>query len=246
MKKALCLILALILTCALMPAALAEYEPPVYEATEGTPYGIPLPTSVDDIDFAAVINGHTYRRLLDLVDNIEVKSDMHQEAQGQTFDMLIDDYYFLDNGQYVSYSEQTDKTYNSMSYQLFLYDKDDPYYYVRHMGGRDKYEAQAEYIDMMLDNTLCPLSPNFFDFNVTSAEEVDGLYVYAFEMTPRTDLGEDVNITVSYSDCSLKVDPATGLIRGFGYDQVSQYGEQIISAEVNYNVDKEPDYSIKY
>jgi len=58
--------------------------------------------------------------------------------------MLIDDYYFLDNGQYVSYSEQTDKTYNATSYQLFLYDKDDPYYYVRHMGGRDKYEAQAE------------------------------------------------------------------------------------------------------
>ena len=49
MKKALCLILALILTCALMPGALAEYEPPVYEATEGTPYGIPLPTSVDDM-----------------------------------------------------------------------------------------------------------------------------------------------------------------------------------------------------
>ena len=109
MKKALCLILALILTCALMPAALAEYEPPVYEATEGTPYGIPLPTSVDDIDFAAVINGHTYRRLLDLVDNIEVKSDMHQDAQGQTFDMLIDDYYFLDDGQYVSYSIQNQK-----------------------------------------------------------------------------------------------------------------------------------------
>ena len=42
------------------------------------------------------------------------------------------------------------------------------------------------------------------------------------------------------------MDPATGLIRGFGYDQVSQDGEQIISAEVNYNVDKEPDYTIKY
>ncbi len=242
MKKILCIILAVILTSALIPTAFAEFEP-----AEDTPYGIPLYEKAEDVDIGTVLMGHTYRRMLDLVDNIEVKQDMLQVSQGQTISMILDDYYFLDNGQYVKYSEQTDKEHNATSYQLFLYDKDDPYYYVKHQGGRDKYEAQAEYIDMMLDMRFCGVSSYYFDFEITNAELVDGLYVCEFNAVPKADLEDGVEIPVSYSGCSVTIEPETSLLRGYTYRQErKEYGEETVSAEVNYNVDKEPDYSIKY
>lgn len=242
MRKVLSLILVLMLTLALFPTAMAEFEP-----VEGTPYGIPLFETVDDVDFQAVIAGHTYRRLLDCFDNFEVKSDMLQKAQNGTFDMLIDDYYFLDNGQYVQYSEQTSKEYNSTTYQLFLYDRDDPYYYIRHPGGRDKYDVPAEYVDQMLDGPICALSPFYFDFVVNSAEVVDGLYVYKFDMVPKEEIvAEYGDMGVSYSDCSITIDPETSLIRAFSYQQITERAESTYSSEVFYNVDKQPDYSIKY
>ena len=245
MKKALCLLLALILTLALLPTAFAELEPD--QEAEGTPYGIPLFETIDDVDFTAVIEGHRYKRLLDLFDNIEVKMDLHQDQQGDIFDMLIDDYYFRDNGQYVHYSEQMDKTYNSMSYQLFLYDKEEPFYYMKHMGGRDKYEVPAEYVDGMLNGLVCGLSPTYFDFVINSAEVVDGLYVFQFDMVPNEEMvAEYGEPDVSYSDCSLTIDPETSLIRAYSYHQVSEHADAIYNAELFFNVDKEPDYSLKY
>lgn len=241
MRKTLSAILILALILALLPVAFADFEP-----VEGTPYGIPLFETIDDIDFNAVSGGHSTRRLLDLVDNFEVKQDLSQDAQGQKMNMLIDDYYFLDDGQYVNYSEQTDKQYNMTSYQIFLYDKDDPYYYVKFPGGRNKFPAQAEYIDRMLDNTMVPFNTEYFDIDMKSAEEVDGLWVYQFDMTQRTDLDPAPEVTVTFTDCSLTLDPETSLIRGFAYHQVSDYADMVVSAEVNYNVDKEPDYTIKY
>ena len=123
MKKTLCMLLALVLMLALLPAAYAEYSP-----VEGTPYGLPLLEKPEDLDLEAVINGHTLKRLLDLVDNIQVKRDMKQKAQGHDIHMLLDDYYYLDEGQYVNYSIQTDMSSSAKykTYQLFLFDKEDP------------------------------------------------------------------------------------------------------------------------
>ena len=240
MKKILCMILALIFVLALIPAASADFEP-----AEGTPYGIPLFETVNDIDLAAVCAGHSTRRLLDLTGNIEVKYDLLQTMQGQTVKMLVDDFTFLDDGQYVNYSVQTDKTYNSTSYQLFLYDKDDPYYYVKHMGGRDKFEAQAEYIDSMLDYSFCPFDPDYWTIDIVSAEVVDGLYVYELDVKLKEDLQVENDMTMD--NCTLKLDPETSLIRGYSYHRViSNYGEMTQTAEVNYGVDQKPDYSIKY
>ena len=241
MRKVLSLILVMLMTLSLIPGAFAEFEP-----VEGTPYGIPLFETVDDVDLMAVAYGHTYRRLLDLVDNIEIKNDMKQNAQGQSIHMLIDDFYFLDDGQYVQYSEQTDKNYNAMSYQLFLFDKDDPYYYSKHMGGRDKFDVPPEYIDGMLDSSICPCAPDVFDMKIVSAEVVDGLYVIKYEaaMKPAPDGSTPGNY--SFTNCSLTIDPETSLIRGYTFDVSGDFGEQSNSVEVNYNVDKQPDYSIKY
>ena len=73
MKKTLCMLLALVLMLALLPAAYAEYEP-----VKDTPYGLPLLEKPEDFDLEAVINGHTLKRLLDLVDNIQTKQAMKQ------------------------------------------------------------------------------------------------------------------------------------------------------------------------
>ncbi len=241
MKKTLCILLTLILVFSTLSTAFADYE-----ETEGTPYGIPLFASAEEVDLAAVITGHTYRRLLNCFSNLEVKKDLLQIQSDDTYDMLLDDFYFLDNGQYVNYCEQTSKKFNSTTYQLFLYDKEDPYTYSKYPGGRDKYEVPAEYIDSMLDNIFVPFYPNYFDVKMTSAELVDGLYVCQYTMTAKENLPEDVVINTTYDDCSLTIEPETSLIRGFTYHQVSEYADATVSAEVNYNVDKQPDYSIKY
>ena len=241
MKRILSLVLVMLMALSLVPGAFAEFEP-----VEGTPYGILLFETIDDVDFAMVGHGHVLKRLLDLVDNVEVKEDRSQTVQGQTYGSLDDNFYFLDDGQYVHYVESVDNVYHSQSYQLFLFDKNDPYYYVKHMGGRDKWEVQPEMIEGILEGSICPFNPDIFDFEITSAEEVDGMYVFKLNLTPRTDLEDDAEITYSVSDCSLTIDPETSLIRGYAYDLTADFGEIIASAEVNYNVDKQPDYSLKY
>ncbi|MBR4492043.1 MAG: hypothetical protein IKO98_05260, partial [Bacteroidales bacterium] len=158
MKKTLCMLLALVLMLALLPAAYAEYEP-----VKDTPYGLPLLEKPEDFDLEAVINGHTLKRLLDLVDNIQVK----QEVQGNAFHMIVDDYYFLDDGQYVSYSIQNEKGSKHKTYQLFLFDKEDPTYYSKYEGTRDKYTTDPAIIDMLLESPIFPFDPNAFDFEIT-------------------------------------------------------------------------------
>ena len=46
--------------------------------------------------------------------------------------------------------------------------------------------------------------------------------------------------------CSITVDAETGLMRAFTFAIKSETMEQTSVAEVNYNVDQEPDYSLKY
>ncbi len=243
MKKILCMLLALVLMLALLPAAYAEYEP-----VKDTPYGLPLPEKPEDIDLEAVINGHTLKRLLDLVDNIEIKQEMKQAGHGNDSNMEMDDYYFLDDGQYVSYSILVDKNYNMKSYQLFLFDKDDPTYYVKSQGQRHKFESDPEFIDPMLESTILPFSPEYCDFEITELkEEEDGLFTCAFNATAKPEFAENASGGVpEFSDCSVKVDPETGLLRGFTYGIKTDDFEQTVNAEMNYNVDQEPDYSLKY
>ena len=186
MKKTLCMLLALVLMLALLPAAYAEYSP-----VEGTPYGLPLLEKPEDLDLEAVINGHTLKRLLDLVDNIQVKQAMKQTAQGNKFDMVIDDYYFLDDGQYVNYSIQNEKGSDMKSYQLFLFDKEDPTYYSKYEGGRDKYETDPEIIDYLLEGSIYPADTELCDFEITELkEEEDGLITCVFNAAVKPELLE--------------------------------------------------------
>ena len=186
MKKALCMLLALVLMLALLPAAYAEYEP-----VKDTPYGLPLLEKPEDFDLEAVINGHTLKRLLDLVDNIEVKRDMKQKAQGHKIHMELDDYYYLDEGQYVNYSIQTDVSSKYKSYQLFLFDKEDPTYYSKYEGGRDKYETDPEIIDYLLEGSIYPADTELCDFEITELkEEEDGLITCVFNAAVKPELLE--------------------------------------------------------
>ena len=242
MKKTLCMLLALVLMLALLPAAYAEYSP-----VEGTPYGLPLLEKPEDLDLEAVINGHTLKRLLDLVDNIQVKQAMKQTAQGNKFDMVIDDYYFLDDGQYVNYSIQNEKGSDMKSYQLFLFDKEDPTYYSKFQGQRNKYHTDPAYIDLMLESSFFPFSTDAFDFEITDLKEEDGLITCAFNVTAKPEFAEQTTGEVpEFSDCSVSVDPETGLLRAFSYSMKTDDIEQASNGEVNYNVDQEPDYSLKY
>ena len=243
MKKTLCMLLALVLMLALLPAAYAEYEP-----VEGTPYGLPLLEKPEDFDLEAVINGHTLKRLLNLVDNIQVKQTMKQVTQGNEFNMDVDDYYFLDDGQYVNYSIQTDLKAKMKTYQLFLFDKEDPTYYCKYQGGRDKYETDPAIIDMMLESSFFPFGTDAFDYEITNLkEEEDGLVTCEFNATVKPELAENAADSVTtFSNCSITVDPETGLVRAFTYDMKSEDMEMANSGEMNYNVDQKPDYSLKY
>lgn len=243
MKKTLCMLLALVLMLALLPAAYAEYEP-----VKDTPYGLPLLEKPEDFDLEAVINGHTLKRLLDLVENIQIKQAMKQVAQGNKFNMEIDDYYFLDDGQYVNYSIQTDKDSKMKTYQLFLFDKEDPTYYCKFQGGRDKYETDPAYIDMMLESPFFPFGTEAFDYEITDLkEEEDGMVTCAFNVTAKPELAENATGSIpTYSDCSITVDPETGLMRAFTYNMKTDDMEQACDGEMNYNVDQKPDYSLKY
>lgn len=213
-------------------------------------YGIPLYDSAEEVDLGTVFEGHKIRTILDYFDNVEVKQDLQEKQPDNEFDMLISDYYFKDNDQYVFYSEQESRKHDSTTYMIFLYDKDDPYYYYRfNFGGqtdKDKSEVPVEAIDVMLNSPICAFYPDFYDYTITSAKEEDGLYALEFEATQKTDLAEDAALNYDYDNCSVKIDPATSMIRAFGYHQTWDGGETTISADVSYNVDKEPDYSIKY
>ena len=243
MKKTLCMLLALVLMLALLPAAYAEYEP-----VKDTPYGLPLLEKPEDFDLEAVINGHSLKRLLDLVDNIQVKLDMKQKAQGDDIHMLLDDYYYLDEGRYVNYSIQTDQHSKYKTYQLFLFDKEDPTYYSKYEGGRDKYETDPEIIDILLEGSIYPIDTQFYDFEITDLkEEEDGLVTCAFNVTVKPEAAEAFTGELpAFSDCSITVDAETGLMRAFTFAIKSEAMEQTSVAEVNYNVDQEPDYSLKY
>ena len=243
MKKTLCMLLALVLMLALLPAAYAEYSP-----VEGTPYGLPLLEKPEDLDLEAVINGHTLKRLLNLVDNIQVKQTMKQVTQGNEFNMDVDDYYFLDDGQYVNYSIQTDQHSKYKTYQLFLFDKEDPTYYSKYEGGRDKYETDPEIIDILLEGSIYPIDTQFYDYEITDLkEEEDGMVTCAFNVTAKPEFAEQTTGEVpEFSDCSVSVDPETGLLRAFSYSMKTDDIEQASNGEVNYNVDQEPDYSLKY
>ncbi len=243
MKKTLCMLLALILMLALLPAAYAEFEP-----VEGTPYSLPLLEKPEDFDLEAVISGHTLKRLLDLVDNIQSKQAMKQVAQGQEMNMEFDDYYFLDDGQYVSYSIQNPKGSKNKTYQLFLFDKEDPTYYSKSEFGRDKYTTDPAIIDVLLEGPIFPFDPNTFDFEITELkEEEDGLFTCAFNGTAKPEFVESFTGDVpEFSDCSLSVDPETGLVRAYTYSMKTDDMEVANSGEINYNVDQEPDYSLKY
>ena len=243
MKKTLCMLLALVLMLALLPAAYAEYEP-----VEDTPYGLPLLKKPEDFDLEAVINGHTLKRLLDLVDNIQSKQAMKQVAQGQELNMEFDDYYFLDNGQYVSYSIQNEKGSKYKTYQLFLFDKDDPTYYSKFEGTRDKYKTDPAIIDLLLESPIFPFDPNTFDFEITDLkEEEDGLFTCAFNVTAKPEFAENASGSMPvFSDCSISVDPETGLVRAYTYNMKTDDMELDYNGEMNYNVDQEPDYSLKY
>ena len=243
MKKTLCMLLALVLMLALLPAAYAEYSP-----VEGTPYGLPLLEKPEDLDLEAVINGHTLKRLLDLVDNIQVKRDMKQKAQGHDIHMLLDDYYYLDEGQYVNYSIQTDVSSKYKSYQLFLFDKEDPTYYSKYEGGRDKYETDPEIIDYLLEGSIYPADTELCDFEITELkEEEDGLITCVFNAAVKPELLESfTGEPPVFSDCSITVVPETGLMRAFTYAMKTADIEEAYDVEVNYNVDQEPDYSLKY
>ena len=243
MKKTLCMLLALVLMLALLPAAYAEYEP-----VKDTPYGLPLLEKPEDFDLEAVINGHTLKRLLDLVDNIQVKRDMKQKAQGHDIHMLLDDYFYLDEGQYVNYAIQTDKGSKMKTYQLFLFDKEDPTYYSKFQGGRDKYTTDPEIIDLLLEGPIYPVGTDIYDYEITDLkEEEDGLVTCAFNITVKPEAAEAfAGELPEFSDCSITVDPETGLMRAFTFAIKSEAMEQSSAAEVNYNVDQEPDYSLKY
>ena len=243
MKKTLCMLLALVLMLALLPAAYAEYEP-----VKDTPYGLPLLEKPEDFDLEAVINGHSLKRLLDLVDNIQVKLDMKQKAQGDDIHMLLDDYYYLDEGRYVNYSIQTDQHSKYKTYQLFLFDKEDPTYYSKFEGTRDKYTTDPAIIDMLLESPIFPFDPNAFDFEITDLkEEEDGLFTCAFNVTVKPEFAENASGSIPvFSDCSLSVDPETGLVRAYTYSMKTDDMEVANSGEINYNVDQEPDYSLKY
>lgn len=245
MKKTLCMLLALVLMLALLPAAYAEYAP-----VKDTPYGLPLLEKPEDFDLEAVINGHTLKRMLDLVDNIQVKRDMTQKAQGHDIHMLLDDYYYLDEGQYVNYSIQTDMSSSAKykTYQLFLFDKEDPTYYSKFEGGRDKYETDPEIIDLLLEGTIYPVDTQFYDYEITDLKQgEDGLVTCAFNITVKPEAAEAfTGEHPEFSDCSITVDPETGLMRAFTFAIKTEAMEQTSAAEVNYNVDQEPDYSLKY
>lgn len=245
MKKALCALLALVLMLALLPAASAAYEP-----VEDTPYGLPLLEKPEDFDLEAVIEGHTLKRLLDLVDNVEVKREMKQVIQKDKHNMLLDDFYFLEDGQYVNYSIQTDldSKQKVKSYQLFLFDKEDPTYYVKHPGGRDKYQTDPMMVDYLLEGPLYPSSAEYYDLEVTEVkEEENGWITCAFNMTVKPEyIDPDLGDTTTFSDCSITVDPETGLMRAYTFSMKSEGMEQSYNAEVNYNVDQKPDYSLKY
>ena len=233
------------------PAATPE---PAVEEAAGTvvkEYGIPIYDSAEEVDLAAVFEGHKIRTILDFFDNIEVKQDLLQVQPDMKFDMLISDYYFKDSDQYVYYSEQESKKHDGTTYMLFLYDKEDPNYYYRFTYGgqtdKDKSEVPVEGIDVMLDSPICGFYPDYYDFTITNAKEEDGLYAIEFEVTPKTNLKEDAPaLNYDFDNCSVKIDPATSLIRAFGYHQTFDGGETTVSADISYNVDKEPDYSIKY
>ena len=243
MKKTLCMLLALVLMLALLPAAYAEYEP-----VKDTPYGLPLLEKPEDFDLEAVINGHTLKRLLDLVDNIQTKQAMKQVAQGQELNMEFDDYYFLDDGQYVSYSIQNQKGSNHKTYQLFLFDKEDPTYYSKFEGTRDKYTTDPEIIDLLLEGPIYPVGTDIYDYEITDLkQDEDGLVTCAFNITVKPEAAEAFTGDLpEFSDCSITVDPETGLMRAFTFAIKSEAMEQTSAAEVNYNVDQEPDYSLKY
>ena len=103
-------------------------------------------------------------------------------------------------------------------------------------------------VDYLLEGPLYPSSAVYYDLEVTEVkEEENGWITCAFNMTVKPEyLDPSAKNTITFHDCSITVDPETGLMRAYTYGMTSEGMEQTYDAEVNYNVDQKPDYSLKY
>lgn len=233
MKKLLSLSLVLALVLSFSAAAFADDAPE---------FSLPVYSSAAEVDIEEVLSGNTLGALLDAFGSVQQTYYLKQEQPDGVYEMdFVDTNYLIDGVYYLS-GTQTDRTFNSTTSYFYECSEDDPVEYYLFPNGLEKVDFPVEYYLEGLDYPLFPSKDTEADqIEVLSAEEADGLYVIKYRVVYAD--GYDP------MEATVRIDPATSLIKGFTIENSSNTDIGIIKVfregTVEYGVDSEPLYELR-
>lgn len=240
------------------PAVQDGNDAPMPAAFEIGPYGIPLYPTAEDVDLAAVLDGHNIKRLVDLFGGIKMTDTSKQtDSSNKAFNNTYNDvsYYFLDDEkwlepQYIHYYVNTPKNRGSRNSGVVFEGTIGGYVFNSDFYGNhpysicisdskhiNKFPFSSEEMATRLETISLAFSSDRIK-NITSAELVDGMYRICFEVT-------EGKSTTDF-DCSVVIDPATSLIQSYtrSYYMPNNKSRLVVSSVViQYGLDQNPDYS---
>ena len=234
-------------------------EEPAVEADENAPYGIPLYASPEEVDLAAVLDGHNIKKLIEQFGGVKETGTQRYTNGSNKYGYINESYVFLDSSkwlepQYVNYNVNSPekRTANGVTYlgstSGLIYNSDfyngKPFYISipekNSFGAKSsKSSVSVEVTDNKLEGAFLWLSGEAIK-EITKTELTDdGMYRIYFDL----DL-ESSKLT----DCSVVIDPETSLIQKYSYknsfigsdNKTVKYTD---STKVEYGLEKLPDYS---